>query len=267
MAGVNDNSREGSRNRSFSESDSVRISDLTFHPTIIDNLNPDIGCEDDSPVFQSNPDLSSLNDDYIESPMWSGRGTRLQRRQAPIINEKYEKALKDCLTLTKDINKWFETSNDSEDDNEAIEIYKRRIDRASQEGLIRLVDKTVLDQLASNQIRLENLRKRLDKEERQRLNPSISTSIIPISSNVDVEFNPIRASTSSENPLEIPSNPIPPISSIEPEPEKTPRSDLPPHDVDITVHSDPDTSPNDISPSQSDIFSEIQTALDSEVRS
>ena len=142
MAGVNDNSREGSRNRSFSESDSDRISDLTFHPTIINNLNPDIGCEDDSPVFQSNPDLSSLNDDYIESPMWSGRGTRLQRRQAPIINEKYEKALKDCLALTKDINKWFETSDDSEDDNpdklyEAIKIYKRRIARASQEGLIR----------------------------------------------------------------------------------------------------------------------------------
>ena len=233
MAGVNDNSREGSRNRSFSESDSGRISDLTFHPTIINNLNPDIGCEDDSPVFQSNPDLSSLNDDYIESPMWSGRGTRLQRRQAPIINEKYEKALKDCITLTKDINKWFETSDDDEDDNpdklyEAIEIYKRRIARASQEGLIRLVDKTVLDQLASNQIRLETLRKRLDKEERHRLNPTISTSIVPISSNIDVEFNPTRASTSSENPLEIPSDPILPTNSIEPEPEKNPRSDPPP---------------------------------------
>ena len=269
MAGVNDNSREGSRNRSFSESDSVRISDLTFHPTIIDNLNPDIGCEDDSRVFQSNPDLSSLNDDYIESPMWSGRGTRLQRRQAPIINEKYEKALKDCLALTKDINKWFETSDDSEDDNpdklyEAIEIYKRRIARASQEGLIRLVDKSVLDQLASNQIRLENLRKRLDKEDRQRLNPSISASIIPLSTNADDEFNPIRASTSSENPPDLPSNPIPPISTIEPEPEKI---HPPPADVDITVNSNPDSSPNDTPPSQSDILSEIQSALDNEVRS
>ena len=67
-----------------------------------------------------------------------------------------------------------------------------------------------------------------DKEERQRLNPTISTSIAPISSNIDVEFNPTRASTSSENPLEIFSDPIPPITSIEPEPEKNPRSDPPP---------------------------------------
>ena len=222
MAGVNDNSREGSRNRSFSESDSGRISDLTFHPTIIDNLNPDIGCEDDSRVFQSNPDLSSLNDDYIESPMWSGRGTRLQRRQAPIINEKYEKALKDCLALIKDIDKWFETSNESEDEDpdklyEAIEIFKRRIARATQEGLIRLVDKTVLDQLASKQNRIESLRKRLDREERQQLNPSISAPTIPIVVNINDEFNPVRESTSSENPPDRSSNPNPPIIPIEPE--------------------------------------------------
>ena len=266
MAGVNDNSREGSRNRSFSESDSGRISDLTFHPAVIDNLNPDIGSEDDSPVFQSNPNLSSLNDSYIESPMWSGRGTRLQRRQTPIINDKYEKALKDCLALIKDIDKWFETSNESEDEDpdklyEAIEIFKRRIARATQEGLIRLVDKTVLDQLASKQNRIESLRKRLDREERQRLNPSISAPTIPIVVNINDEFNPVRESTSSENPPDRSSNPNPPIIPIEP--EITP----PPSDFDITVNSDPDSSPNDIQSSQSNIFSEIQTALDSDIRS
>lgn len=99
MAGVNNNSREGSRNPSFSESDSDRKSDLTFRPAIIDNLNPDIGNDEDLSVFQSQPNLSSLIDEYIESPLWSGRGTRLQRRQAPIINDKYEKARKLIVLL------------------------------------------------------------------------------------------------------------------------------------------------------------------------
>ena len=164
MAGVNDNSREGSRHRSFSESDSDRISDVTFCPASIDNLNPDIGSEDELPVFQCHPNLSSLTDEYIESPMWSGRGTRFQQRQAPIINEKYERAHKDCLALIKDIDKWFECSSNSENEEpdkmyEAIEVFKRRIARSSQEELIRLVDKITLDQLASKQIRLESLRK------------------------------------------------------------------------------------------------------------
>ena len=201
MAGIGDNSREGSRHRSFSESDSDRISDVTFRPANINNRNPDIGSEDELPVFQSHPNLSSLTDEYIESPLWSGRGTRFQRRQTPLINDKYEKARNDCLSLLKDVDKWFECSSDEPDKMyEDIEKFKRRIARASQEGLIRLVDKNILDQLASKQIRLESLRKRIDKEERQRLNPSLS---IPISSSAprnDIEFNPARESTSSEDP-------------------------------------------------------------------
>ena len=270
MSGI-DTSREGIRNRSFSESDSDKISELTFNPGSINHLNPGIGTEDEIPVFQSNPNLSSLNDEYIESPLWSGRGTRLQRRQLPIINDKYEKALKDCNQLIKDIDRWFiviseEDNSDPDSIYNGIEVFKRRIARSSQEGLIRLVDKTILDQLASRQIKIETLRKRIDKEERCRLNQDLNEPLEPPPINLQEHFNPSRDSTSSENPLILETNPTP----VEPEPEKNPSIEIsyPPHacDIDVTINSDSDPPADTITTAHPNLYNEIHAALGSDLQ-
>ena len=74
MAGVSERTREGSRKRSLSESDTDKISGLTFGPSSPTNLNPDCNIENDTSFHNSNPELYSPEDLYIETPVGGGEG-------------------------------------------------------------------------------------------------------------------------------------------------------------------------------------------------
>ena len=65
------------------------------------------------------------------------------------------------------IDSYEDNSLDVDIVNEVCEKYKRRIARVSQEALIRLVDRSIVDQLACLQIKLGQLRKQLEREERR----------------------------------------------------------------------------------------------------
>jgi len=172
MAGVNCDNREGHRKRPLSESDSDKISELTLAPKSPINQTLNTNSDHVFDSYHSNPNLNSPEDIYIETPLGMGRCTRLQSRRGGEFNSKHDKALKDCLNLIKEIESWLIDSYednilDVDIVNEAGEKFKRRIARVSQEALIRLVDRSIVDQLACLQIRLEQMRKRVKREERR----------------------------------------------------------------------------------------------------
>ena len=173
MAGISEGNREGARKRSCSESDSDKISGLSFAPASPTNRNPDLDIHPDRINYRSNPNLHSPEDLYIETPVGGGRGTRLQFKRLGGFNIKHDRALKECNTLINDIEKWISdiTENDSlclDTIYEGFLKFKKRIARVSQEALIRLVDRKVVDQLAELQIRIESLRKRAEKQDRRK---------------------------------------------------------------------------------------------------
>ena len=173
MAGIGEGNRKGSRKRSCSESDSDKISGISFTPDSPTNRNPDLDINPDHSNYRSIPNLHSPEDLYIETPVGGGRGTRLQVKRLGGLNVKYEKALKDCNILITEIEKWIleNTENESlcfDSIYEGFLKFKKRIARVSQEALIRLVDRKVVDQLAELQIRIESLRKRAEREDRRK---------------------------------------------------------------------------------------------------
>ena len=171
MAGISEGNRGGSRKRSCSESDSDKISGLSFGPDSPTSRNPDL---DIHPIhYRSNPNLHSPEDLYIETPVGGGRGTRLQLKRLGGFNIKHERALKECNGLIIEVEKWISDTN--ENDSLCLDTiyegflkFKKRIARVSQEALIRLVDRKVVDQLAELQIRIESLRKRAEKQDRRK---------------------------------------------------------------------------------------------------
>ena len=99
-------------------------------------------------------------------------GTRLQLRKVGGITAKQEKALKECESLIKEIDKWLLEVNAEPIINidkiyEGAESFKKKVSRVSQEALIRLVDRTIVDKLASRQISVEKIRKKAEREERK----------------------------------------------------------------------------------------------------
>ncbi len=173
MAGISEGNREGSRKRSCSESDSDKISGLSFGPDSPTNRNPDLDIHPDHINYRSNPNLHSPEDLYIETPVGGGRGTRLQLKRLGGFNIKHERALKECNSLINEVEKWISDTN--ENDSLCLDTiyegflkFKKRIARVSQEALIRLVDRKVVDQLAELQIRIESLRKRAEKQDRRK---------------------------------------------------------------------------------------------------
>ena len=182
MAGIGEGNREGPRKRSFSESDSEKISGLSLDPNSRTNQNPDADFLSTNSIYCSNPDLYSTEDLYIETPVGGGRGTRLQLKKSDQWNLKHDKAVKDCNVLIKDIEKWI--TELSQYDSPSLDLvydgfmkFKKRIARTSQEALIRLVDRRIVDHLASLQIRIESIRKRAERRDRNKSHPNlVSTS-------------------------------------------------------------------------------------------
>jgi hypothetical protein len=74
MAGIGEGNREGPRKRSFSESDSEKISGLSLDPNSRTNQNPDADFLSSNSIYCSNPDLYSTEDLYIETPVGGGEG-------------------------------------------------------------------------------------------------------------------------------------------------------------------------------------------------
>ena len=203
MSGTSGKSREGNRTRSLSESDSERISDASFTPEPPPDHNPGLISNIDSYVRNSNPNLTTNPGVLLETPVGVGMGTRLQLRKVGGITAKQEKALKECESLIKEIDKWLLEVNAEPVINidkiyEGAESFKKKVSRVSQEALIRLVDRTIVDKLASRQISVEKIRKKAEREERKQnqgnlLNPPPSLSSI---SDQDDTFQPAQTSTS-----------------------------------------------------------------------
>ena len=222
MAGVNCDSREGHRKRSLSESDSDKISELSLAPKSPINQTLNTNSDHVFDSYHSNPNLNSPEDIYIETPLGMGRCTRLQSRCGWEFNSKHDKALKDCLNLIKEIESWLIDSyenNSLEVDivNEVCEKYKRRIARVSQEALIRLVDRSIVGRLACLQIKLEQLRKRVEREERRQDKISTCRDNQTESPSNDRESNVIFA-TDLNPPTGITSLPIPSFEELPPPP-------------------------------------------------
>ena len=172
MSGINGKSREGNRIRSLSESDSEQISNASFTPELSSDQDPGLISSIDIYAHNSNPNLTTNPGVLLETPVGVGMGTRFQLRQVGGKTAKQEKALKDCEVLIKEADKWLEdmyaeSRLDFDRIYEGAERFKRRIARTSQEALIRLIDRSVVDRLASIQISIEKLRKKAEREDKK----------------------------------------------------------------------------------------------------
>ena len=144
---------------------------------------------------------SAPKDLYIETPVG---GTRLQIKRLGGFNAKHDRALKECNILINEIENWIADNTENESlclDTiyEGFLKFKKRIARVSQEALIRLVDRGVVDQLAELQIRIESLRKRAEKENRRKDQPirksdnlTESTELTSSNDEVFLHSNPIQ---------------------------------------------------------------------------
>ena len=74
MAGIGEGNRKGSRKRSCSESDSDKISGISFTPDSPTNRNPDLDIDPDHSNYRSIPNLHSPEDLYIETPVGGVEG-------------------------------------------------------------------------------------------------------------------------------------------------------------------------------------------------
>ena len=213
MSGNNGGTGEGSRTRSFSESDIDKINEPDkVNEANLDSesqidQNPGLISSIDTNVYQSNPNLTSRGE-LLETPVGRGVGTRFQFRREEGANVKQDKALKESEALIKEIEKWLDKFKhikppDLDKISEGAERFKRRIARISQEALIRMIDRSVIDRLADSQIRVEKLRKRAEREDRKirNLNPPRLSSTTE-SESEDV-FRPNIQSTSIDQGHEI----------------------------------------------------------------
>ena len=147
------------------------------------------------------------------------------------MNVKYEKALKDCNTLITEIEKWISENTEKESlclDSiyEGFLKFKKQIARVSQEALIRLVDRRVVDQLAELQIRIESLRKKAEREDRRKDQRnrntdrhSEGTELFNPPDEVFIQSNPIQGIQSLQdgsNLMDIHSLDPPPLSQLTP---------------------------------------------------
>ena len=170
----------GSRTRSISDSESDRISsavrlldpnkdiDRTVHsPTLRGSVNLDLS--------KSNPNISPPGSGMIETPLGVGLGTRFQTRNNPRIIEQQERAEKVCKDLMKDIDVWMIAMKSSPPPEllvlvEGYERFKRRIQRASEEAILRRLSTQYTFQLSDYLVKLQTLRNRAERRERRDLN-------------------------------------------------------------------------------------------------
>ena len=205
-------SKGGTRKRSVSESDTDRISSAVSslknksqpqpNPTLVTDLSFD--------QYRSNPNISPPGSGYIETPLGLGRSTRLQSRLSFNAVERRERAEKECRNVKIDADQWIILMNTSPPPElnifmDGYERFKRRIQRASEEAIIRRVSSKLSYQLADLLVKLNLLKKKAERRDRQDLqNPQKTAIEAPltdgsISSDSDFEVNVFDDDNSEEN--------------------------------------------------------------------
>ena len=100
----NENTTPEPRKRSFSDSNSDRISSAVR--SLISRSNVPSLAEAGPGLTRSNPNISPLGAGLIETPLGIGISTRLQVRNNPTLIEKRNQAERDCKNLKTDIIQW-----------------------------------------------------------------------------------------------------------------------------------------------------------------
>jgi len=136
-------------------------------------------------LSRSNPNISPPGSGLIETPLGVGLGTRFQTRNNPRLIEQQERAEKACKDLKKDIEIWITAMKASPPPElltvvEGYERFKRRIQRASEEAILRRLSTQYNFQLSDLLVKLQTLKTRAERRERRDLNnlataPSTST--------------------------------------------------------------------------------------------
>ena len=165
-------SQQGNRKRSSSESDADRISTAVLNSN---NQNVEFAIPEGLDVSISNPNISDQGSGLIDTPMGIGLGTRLRVRQNPEQNERKNRAEKSCYNLITDIKSWVELMSASPlpdllEVNEGYQRFKRRIQRTTQEAILRRVSNSVLCEISGLQVRIKALKTRAERRDRAQLN-------------------------------------------------------------------------------------------------
>ena len=224
------------RKRSVSESDSDRISsavrllDQDTNPQII-SLSPPLRDIDNLELTRSNPNISPLGSGMIETPLGVGLGTRFQARNNPRALEQQSRAEKMCKDLFRDLDIWIPSMKSSPPPEllvivEGYERFKRRIQRSSEEAILRRLSTQYTFQLSDYLVQLQTLKKRAERRERRDLNNLISRPSTSTDESGDEEENVFYDNIPPpDNPgdnIQSDADNIlpPPVEHVEPEPEK-----------------------------------------------
>ena len=134
---------------------------------------------DNLELTRSNPSISPLGSGMIETPLGVGLGTRFQARNNPRVLEQQIRAEKMCKDLFKDLDIWIAAMKSSPPPEllvivEGYERFKRRIQRSSEEAILRRLSTQYTFQLSDYLVQLQTLKKRAERRERRDLNNLIS---------------------------------------------------------------------------------------------
>ena len=176
----------GSRKRSISDSESDRISSAVRllnqgKHSGDPNHSPPISSNADLDITRSNPNISPLGSGLIETPLGVGLGTRFQTRNNPRLLQQQERAEKMCKDLISDLNVWISAMKVTPPPEllvvvDGYERFKRRIQRASEEAILRKLATHYTFQLSDYLVQLRHIKVKAERRDRRELNNLISES-------------------------------------------------------------------------------------------
>ena len=179
-------SASGTRKRSVSESDVDRISDAVSNLSTNRSDALGVNIPEGLDVSRSSPNIHDQGSGLIDTPLGLGRGTRLQVRNNVDLGERKVRAEKACQLLIADINLWVDLMSASPPPelsvvNDGYQRFKRRIQRTSQEAILRRVSTNLTYELSGLQVKLKMIKSKAERRDRAQLNdPSY-----PIDTNPD----------------------------------------------------------------------------------
>ena len=192
----------GSRTRSISESEADRISSavLLLDPCLsseIQNQSPILGRSLTLELSRSNPNISPPGSGLIDTPIGVGLGTRLQTRNNPRLLLQQEKAEKICKDLIKDVEIWIVAMKSPPPPElltivDGYECFKRHIQRASEEAILRRLSTQFTFQLSDLLVKLQALKKKAERRDRQELNNLRTRSSTTTNDSEDEDDNVFR---------------------------------------------------------------------------
>ena len=235
---VNRTPVNGSRKRSMSDSESDRISSAVRLLNQGNHSNdpiqsPPISSNVDLDVTRSNPNISPLGSGLIETPLGVGLGTRFQTRNNPRLLQQQERAEKMCKDLITDLNVWISAMKAHPPPEllvvvDGYERFKRRIQRASEEAILRKLANLYTFQLSDFLVQLRLIKVKAERRDRRELNnltSESSTSTDELEGNDEIVFDdeeppPIPTLSGDNIQSESSNQRCPPSTCIEPETEK-----------------------------------------------